>query len=107
MKLVIISKLNQGKEFPIQDGNNLIGRWDPDDKSFPEIDLEQEDEDAKVSRRHCVVERKENEVTIEDIGSLNGTYINSTIKLEKGMKHTLSKDDQILIGRILLRFDPN
>lgn len=33
--------------------------------------------DAEVSRRHCRVIRKENQYTIEDLGSTNGTFLNS------------------------------
>ncbi len=101
MKLVIISELNKGKVFEIQDGNNLIGRWDPEDKSFPEIDLEQEDEEAKISRRHCVVIKDKDQIFVEDIGSLNGTYVNKTHKLSKDEKYLMKKGDQLLVGRTL------
>ena len=105
MKLVVISAVNRGKEYVVQEGNNLIGRWDPDDKSFPEIDLEQEDVDAKISRRHCVIVKTGEQVSIEDIGSLNGTFVNETHKLTAGERHVLKAGDQILVGKTLLRLD--
>ena len=96
--------LSNGKEFSIQDGNNLIGRWDPQDKSFPEIDLEEDDVDAKVSRRHCVIEKTGDKAILEDIGSLNGTFVNA-VKVEQGQKAELQSGDEVIIGKIKLRFE--
>ena len=66
----------RGKEYLIEPGNNLVGRWAPDEGAFPEIDLEEADLEAKISRKHAIIECSESEVTIEDAGSLNGTFIN-------------------------------
>ena len=103
MKLVIMSPDGQGKEFEIQDGNNLIGRWDPDGGSFPEIDLEQEDVDAKISRKHCVVEKKGDEISVQDIGSLNGTFVNKTRRLVEGESFPLKNGDEFIVGKIILK----
>jgi pSer/pThr/pTyr-binding forkhead associated (FHA) protein len=103
MKLIIISPEGKGKEFEIQEGSNLIGRWDPQDKSFPEIDLEEQDIDAKISRRHCVLQNSGDKVIIEDALSLNGTYLNGK-KLEENEKIELKVGDEILVGKILLKF---
>ena len=103
MKLVIVSSEGQGKEFEIQEGNNLIGRWDPDGGSFPEIDLEQEDVDAKISRKHCVVECKEGQVSVQDIGSLNGTFVNKTQRLLEGESYPLNNGDEFVVGKIVLK----
>jgi pSer/pThr/pTyr-binding forkhead associated (FHA) protein len=103
MKLVIISEPGKGKEFDIQEGSNLIGRWDPNDKSFPEIDLEEEDIDAKISRRHCVIQKTSDQAVLEDALSLNGTYLNGK-KLEEGEKIVLQEGDELLLGKILLKF---
>ena len=100
MKLVINAN---GKEFEIQEGNNLIGRWDPQEKSFPEIDLEEEDLDAKISRRHCVIQKNGENAYIEDVGSLNGTILNSPM-LREDDKALLKEGDEILVGKILLKF---
>lgn len=103
MKLVIISNLNKGKTFELQEGNNLIGRWDPEDKSFPEIDLEAEDEESKISRRHCVVIQDRGSVVVEDVGSLNGTFVNGGSKLVPGQQVPIKPGDQVLVGKILLQ----
>ena len=105
MKLVVTRGETKGKEFLIEDGNNLIGRWDPDAGAFPEIDLEQEDVDAKISRKHAVIEQNGDMVTLEDIGSLNGTFVNRGPRLEQGAKHQLKIGDEIVIGKVFLKLE--
>lgn len=103
MNLVIIRGEGQGKSFVVEEGSNLIGRWDPDAGAFPEIDLEKEDIEAKVSRKHAVVERKGDAVTVEDVGSRNGTFINRGPRLESGVKYPLKVGDELIVGKIFLQ----
>ena len=103
MRLVIVSGSFAGKEFEVEEGNNLVGRWDPETGSFPEIDLEQFDEEAKVSRKHCVIDRRGDQVTIEDIGSLNGTFVNKSHRLKEGERFVLKIGDEVMIGKIVAR----
>ncbi len=105
MKLVLMRGTNKGREFPIEEGSNLVGRWDPDTNAFPEIDLESEDEEAKVSRKHAVLERRGDKVTVEDIGSLNGTFLNRSPRLEPGVRQELRPGDELIIGKVFLKFE--
>ena len=105
MKLVIIHGSKRGREFKIEEGNNLIGRWDPDAGSFPEIDLEQDDVEAKISRKHAVLELKGGAVTLEDIGSKNGTFISGGDRLEVGRKYDLTPGMEIIVGKTVLRLE--
>ena len=101
--LFIHSGKNEGKEFQIQEGSNLVGRWDPDTGSFPEIDLDDEDVDAKISRKHAIVRKEGDSLTIRDIGSLNGTFLNRGERLEEGKDYPLKDGDEIVIGKLYLR----
>jgi pSer/pThr/pTyr-binding forkhead associated (FHA) protein len=105
VKLVVCRNGVDGKVYVVQEGNNLIGRWDPESGAFPEIDLESEDEEAKVSRKHAVIERHGQRLTIEDLGSLNGTYINRGVRLKTGTQYPLQPGDEIIIGKTFLRVD--
>lgn len=105
IQLVIANGKSKGKLFEIKEGTNLIGRLDPDKKAYPEIDLEEEDLDAKVSRRHALIELVDGKLTIEDLGSLNGTYLNRADKLAPGEKHDLQNGDEVSIGKIFLRVE--
>jgi pSer/pThr/pTyr-binding forkhead associated (FHA) protein len=105
MKLVIIRGDFLGKVYVLEEGSNLVGRWDPESSSFPEIDLEKEDVDAKVSRKHAVVEVTGTQVTVEDIGSMNGTFINRGPKLERGIKYDLKAGDELIVGKVFFRLE--
>ena len=105
VRLVIWRGGLRGREYSVNEGSNLVGRWDPDSGAFPEIDLEGEDKDSKVSRKHAVIERRGAAVTIEDLGSLNGTYINRGAKLIEGTKYALKSGDEVVVGKTFLRIE--
>jgi len=89
----------RGKVFPIQEGNNLIGRWDPDSGAYPDIDLEDVDPEAKVSRKHAIIYLKGDQIEVEDLNSLNGTFINRGKGITAGIKYKLSHGDELVIGK--------
>ena len=101
-KLLITRGGTVGKEFPLQEGDNLIGRWDPDSGAFPEVDLETDDPEARISRKHALV-RVSGRITIEDIGSLNGTFVNRNRRLEPGAPVELHDGDEVIIGKTFFR----
>ncbi len=100
--LVVARGETQGTRFLLREGTNLVGRWDPDSGAFPEVDLESHDPEAKVSRRHAIIEFNESEIKVEDVGSLNGTFINRGKRLEPGTKHALKAGDELIIGKTFL-----
>lgn len=102
VKVTITRGGTLGKEFLLQKGDNLVGRWDPDSGAFPEVDLEADDPEARISRKHALI-RVGEQVTIEDIGSLNGTYVNRGPRLEPGTPVTLKDGDEIIIGKTFLK----
>jgi hypothetical protein len=91
------------QEFPLEDGNNLVGRWDPETGAFPEVDLDADDPEAKVSRKHALIRIAEGKITVEDIGSLNGTYVNRGTRLQPGSPVELKTGDEIIIGKTFLK----
>jgi hypothetical protein len=93
----------RGIEFPLEAGNNLIGRWDPETGSFPEVDLEQDDPEAKISRKHALIRIDGGKITLEDIGSLNGTYVNRQPRLQPGTPIDLKDGDEIIVGKTFFK----
>ena len=91
------------QEFPLEDGNNLVGRWDPETGAFPEVDLDADDPEAKISRKHALIRIAEGKITVEDIGSLNGTYVNRGARLQPGTPVELKTGDEIIIGKTFLK----
>jgi pSer/pThr/pTyr-binding forkhead associated (FHA) protein len=102
-KLSILRGGRKGQEFELEAGNNQIGRWDPETGAFPEVDLDQDDPEAKVSRKHALVRIDGGKLTVEDTGSLNGTYVNRQPRLIPGTPVELKNGDEIIIGKTFLR----
>jgi len=91
LALRFISGKYQGGEFPIGEGREIvIGR-------SSELDMVLVEE--MVSRRHARIAVEEGEITIEDLGSTNGTFVNG----EKIQKGALREGDRILIGTSILK----
>jgi hypothetical protein len=103
-KLVITRGGRIGREFPLTEPEALIGRWDADHGIFPDVDLDEEDPDAKVSRRHARIVYRDGQFLIEDLGSTNGTFINRGSRLVPGQLYPLRHEDEIIVGKTFLRF---
>ncbi len=86
----------------------IIGRSHPRHAVAPDIDLwELKLSNARtVSRRHCRIFCDGSGVFIEDLGSMNGTYLNDS-PLEAGIPHLLADGDRIAVGRVPLVFHQN
>ncbi len=102
-KFVVVRGGRKAQEFPLEDGNNLIGRWDPETGSFPEVDLDADDPEAKISRKHALCRIENGKITVEDIGSLNGTYVNRGQRLQPGSPADIKNGDEVIIGKTFLK----
>ncbi len=102
--LVIERGNSAGKQFPLSDKDANIGRWDADGGVFPDVDLDVDDPEAKVSRRHARISLREGQYQIEDLGSTNGTFVNRGHRLVPGNRHPLKDGDEIIVGKTFLRF---
>ncbi|HEV2707533.1 MAG TPA: FHA domain-containing protein [Pyrinomonadaceae bacterium] len=103
-KLVIHRGRSVGKEFPLSEDEAQIGRWDADGGIFPDVDLDSDDPEAKVSRRHARITRRGGQYFIEDLGSTNGTFINRGRRLLPGDRQPLRDGDEVIVGKTFLRF---
>ncbi|MFN0121988.1 MAG: FHA domain-containing protein [Blastocatellia bacterium] len=103
-RLVIQRGGRVGREFAVINAESLIGRWDADGGIFPDVDLDQDDAEAKVSRRHARILLTNAQFFIEDLGSTNGTFVNRGQRLLPGTRHPLNNGDEIIVGKTFLRF---
>jgi pSer/pThr/pTyr-binding forkhead associated (FHA) protein len=88
-------------EFPVSKEITL-GRVDAASATFPDVDLTPDNGLEKgVSRRHARILRKTGELYVEDLGSVNGTYLNGK-RLTPYLPHALKDDDEIRLSRILM-----
>lgn len=89
--LKFISGKYQGGEFPLkQDKQIVIGR-------SSELDMVLVED--MVSRKHAKIMISAGNITIEDLGSTNGTFVNG----EKVKQARLKEGDRILIGTSILK----
>ncbi len=80
-----------GESFLLSGERTLIGR-------SPECDVFLDD--VTVSRRHSQIGRDGERFTIEDLGSLNGTFVNR----RRTESAELEDDDELQIGKYRLTF---
>ena len=80
-----------------------IGRWDPDGGAFPEIDLTQDDPEAKISRKHARIFVENGQYLLEDVGSLNGTYVNRGPRLMPGSPQGIKDGDEVVMGKTFFK----
>jgi hypothetical protein len=89
--LRFISGKYQGGEYPLAEGQEIvIGR-------SSELDMVLVEE--MVSRKHARIALTEGAISIEDLGSTNGTFVNG----EKVQQGTLREGDRVLIGTNILK----
>ena len=103
-RLVIEKGRSTGKQFMLSDVESQIGRWDADGGIFPDVDLDTDDPEAKVSRRHARITLSNGQYFVEDLGSTNGTFINRGKRLPPGQRQALCDGDEIIVGKTFLRF---
>jgi hypothetical protein len=103
-KLVIERGKSVGKQFLLSGAESQIGRWDADGGIFPDVDLDSDDPEAKISRRHARIMLLDGKHFLEDLGSTNGTFINRGKRLVPGARQPLTDGDEIIMGKTFLRF---
>jgi serine/threonine-protein kinase len=107
-QLVIVGTNDMVKPFTIDKESVLIGRTDPHTGIFPEIDLTMHDPETKVSRKHARIYRQGEQFVIEDLGSVNGTVVNSStsgsVRLNAKAPRVLAAGDELKLGGTILQF---
>lgn len=80
----------------------VLGRLDASKAIFPDVDLTNEGGlESGVSRRHARIFRTEAGLVIEDLDSLNGTFLNGT-RLTPAIPYPMNDGDRIQIGTLVL-----
>ena len=64
--------------------------------------MEHDDSEARISRKHALL-RVSDKITIEDIGSLNGTFVNRGRRLEPGSPAEVKDGDEIIVGKTFFK----
>jgi diguanylate cyclase (GGDEF)-like protein len=95
--LIVLYPQSEFAELPLELGTVVLGRGQDADIRF---------EDELVSRRHCALTFDGQSVTVEDLGSTNGTFVDGNYI----HKQILDSDNRLQIGKMVLKIaykDPN
>ena len=77
-----------------------LGRFDRRKQSLNQVDLESfGGVDRGVSRQHCQLEFKDNQLIVTDLGSSNGTFVTGN-RLLPHKPHVLKKGEELTLGRL-------
>jgi hypothetical protein len=100
-RLVVVRGLRMAAEYPLYPGPNYLGRAD---EKPVDIDLEDQESAERIfsSRQHAVILFEEGTLTIEDLNSANGTFVNRT-RVHPGQKRPLQEQDIIQLGTVWLK----
>jgi hypothetical protein len=100
-KLVVLRGLKIDAEYPIYEGRNTVGRFA--DKPV-DIDLvcQESTEQIWCSRQHAAIVFERGNVLIEDLNSLNGTWVNG-VRIHAGQPRLLRPGDVIQIGTVQMK----
>ncbi|HXV76663.1 MAG TPA: cyclic nucleotide-binding domain-containing protein [Candidatus Polarisedimenticolaceae bacterium] len=90
--------------FPLTGPETLIGRYDPVTELKPDVDLTDLDLKRSVSRRHArILETSDGFALVEEVGALNGTFVNGT-RLAAGEPHPIREGDTLGFGMVRVVF---
>jgi hypothetical protein len=98
--LVVVRGEKLHVSYPILPGANVIGRMS-DQPVDIDVDGQEPQERVWTSRRHAMIHATADAVFVEDLASLNGTFVNRA-KLPPGAKRALQEGDIIQMGTIQL-----
>lgn len=92
--LIMFKEDGQRKEFALDPGQTVIGRKEDCDLRIPL---------PEISRKHTLVIVTTDAVTIRDLGSANGTYVNN----KRVTEQELGAGDHIVIGPMVFTIQIN
>ena len=99
----LVSK-NTGHQYPVVKNESLLGRFDSVTNTHPDVDLSKEENSRNISRRHArLIHRDSAFFLAEEIGAMNGTFINGQ-RVANGVMNPLSDGDEIMLCRVGLVF---
>jgi CRP-like cAMP-binding protein len=93
-----------GNVYPVFKPESLIGRFDSVTGMSPDIDLTNEDQSRNVSRRHARLVLRNGQFYIaEEIGTMNGTFLNGQ-KLATGVLTPIDDGAELTLCRLPMTF---
>lgn len=101
VRFVVLRGTRVGAEYPVYEGRNTIGRFV--DKPV-DIDLITQEavEQTWCSRVHAAVTLDRGTIVVEDLNSLNGTWVNGA-RIHPGQPRQLKANDVVQVGTVQMK----
>jgi serine/threonine protein kinase len=96
--------LSSKRVIPLKGELMLVGRADPTQHIYPEIDLTVTDTDKRVGRKHAYLRNRQGTYTVEDLNTVNKTRLNGAI-LPPYEERALKLGDILRFGNVETRFE--
>ncbi|MBI2836785.1 MAG: cyclic nucleotide-binding domain-containing protein [Acidobacteria bacterium] len=99
-----------GRSYPILQAETQVGRMDHVTGLKPEVDLSAEDVSRHISRRHARITYREDRFYLsEEIGAMNGTFLNGEKISQQGVLYPLEDGDRITLCQLhmIFRVEPS
>jgi len=101
---LVLQPANISLPFPPGKTEVIAGHNDPGSNNFPEVDLSPYMTDkGGISRRHAKFSLRDDHWQIEDLNSVNFTFLNKQ-KLQPGQLCPLNNGDEIRLGQVTMTF---
>jgi pSer/pThr/pTyr-binding forkhead associated (FHA) protein len=100
-RLVAVRGQRVNVEYPLYEGKNFIGR-SAETPADIDLTLQEPVEQVWASRQHAVITFDSGQLILEDLNSLNGTFVNR-VRLRAGQRRRLLANDVIAIGTVHLK----
>lgn len=96
--------VDSGQIIPVSGRTEFtLGRVSDRQPIMPDIDLTNHQAfDHGVSRLHAVIRRVDNQVTVMDLGSSNGTHLNG-VRLTANVINPLNQGDLLALGKLKIQ----
>ncbi len=92
--LIVLYPRQYFRQIPLQEGKTVIGRGN-------EADIHLEDE--MISRRHCEISWDGKRVTLRDLDSTNGTFVDGALLSNR--PKAIDSENRLQIGKMVLKID--
>jgi pSer/pThr/pTyr-binding forkhead associated (FHA) protein len=95
-----------GISLPLPPGKQTIvlGREDPVSGIFPDLNLDPYGgQEAGVGRRHAQISLQSGQLMIQDLNSVNGTFVNKQ-RLTPQQPYPLQSGDEVRLGKMVLNY---
>jgi hypothetical protein len=99
---LLVSSPYRRWELKLDKAVTRIGRRDPRQAHYPELDLAEHDRGI-ASRNHATIQRDGDYYTLTDLGSTNGTLLNGSL-VPARIPQRLRQGDRIKVGEVEMEF---